>query len=153
MKRWKAVPTPLSENERSRYKRLNPAYLGYVENRKIKWHKRWKLQCPTCVPKNTLIYKIIISPQDASAQQMAQHKPKTNPNRTMLHTCFHTCFTHTLVLKHQQDEVYASSVNLATTSIHKKLQAPWGQAPTKERKKLEACNAIMKEVTSNSSTY
>ena len=41
--------------------------------------------------------------------------------------------------------------NLATTSIHKKLQAPWEclhksrrrQALTKERKQLEACNAVM----------
>ena len=88
--------------------KIKPCVSGVCWKSKIKWHKRWKLQCPTCVPKNTLIYKIIISPQDASAQQMAQHKPKTNPNRTMLHTCFHTCFTHTLVLKHQQGTLVTS---------------------------------------------
>ena len=30
--RWKAVLTPISENEKSRYKRWNPVSLGYVEN-------------------------------------------------------------------------------------------------------------------------
>jgi len=35
MTRLKADLTPISKNEKSRYKRLNPVCLGYFENQKI----------------------------------------------------------------------------------------------------------------------
>ena len=66
MKRWKADLSPISENEKSRCKRLDPVSLGHVENQKngTRDENSSAHQCSACVPKKNLNYKIKTSPEN-----------------------------------------------------------------------------------------